>query len=210
METQLSDLIKSGLDELTAHQSDFPVSYSNKKGLHVKLMPSIRSAQSFIQQTFIDTDQTIREFEWFMSYNSVAEWMVDNNSQGLILIGNTGTGKSRLLNSVIPIAFSLLEPKPLIIQPVCAYDLSTANFRKLLDKTFIAIDEIGREPVGNDYGSKFEMLEIIADHCEKQGKLFFATTNLSYDQLIIRYGEPCVLRLKKLCKWVEITGKSKR
>lgn len=209
MENEISKLIKEGLTELTQHDSDFPVSFINKRVPHIKLMPNITTAKEFIKQTFIESDYTVKEFEWLQNYDKVAQWLCDNESMGIILLGYTGTGKSRFLNSTIPIAFSLLE-RPLIIQPVCAYDLSTQNFRKLLEKTFIAIDEIGREPVGNDYGSKFEMLEIIADHCEKYGKLFFATTNFTYDQLLARYGEPCLKRLIKLCKWIEFTSKSKR
>ena len=207
---KLKSFIAEGLLELQGHKSEFPISYSNKLGLRVNLMPDVKTARSFIEQSFIMSDATVTEFKWFASYEPVAEWLTDNETKGLILIGSTGTGKSRILNSTIPIAFSMLQPNGIIIQPVTSYDLSATNFRRLLEKQYISIDEIGRECIGNDFGSKFEMLEIIADHCEKHGKLFFATTNFTYKQLIERYGEPCIMRLRKLCKWVEVVGDNMR
>lgn len=207
---KLKSFIAEGLEELQSHKSEFPVSYFNKLGLRVNLMPNIETARQFIEQSFILSDASISKFQWYKSYESVAEWLTDNENKGIVLIGSTGTGKSRILNSTIPIAFSMLKPNGIIVQPVTSYDLSANNFRRLLERKYISIDEIGRECVGNDYGIKFEMLEIIADHCEKHGKLFFATTNLTYKQLIERYGEPCIMRLRKLCKWVEVTGQSMR
>ena len=146
-------------------------------------------------------------FKWNPAYDIICSYMADNENKGLVMVGSCGTGKSIILNSALPILFNMSR---FVMCPVTAYDLSAHNFRKLLQRKFIAIDEIGREFIGNDYGSKFEMLEIIADHCEKNGKLLFLTSNLSYEALLTRYGEPCIDRLKKICKWVEFTGESCR
>jgi len=203
----VTELIKSTLSEL---EKDNNAVYSQKRRHKFSICNNISSAKEFIKQTFIESDETVLNFKWEKEYQGVAEWLVNNKGKGLCMIGASGKGKSRIMYSTVPIGMYALSPSR-ILRPVKAYDLHPSMFRSYLaETTYIAIDEIGREPLANEYGVKYEMLEIVADHCEHYGKLLFLTSNIPYENLVLRYGQPCVDRITKICKTIIFTGETNR
>lgn len=166
------------------------------------------SAKQFLVDCFLASDETISEFKWYQEYEQVLDYLCNTLGQGLSLIGNSGVGKSRIIYSAIP---TLLYTHRKLLKPVKSYELNFDNFRTYLNKTtFIAIDEIGREPIASKYGEKTEMIEIILDECEYKGKPFFCTSNSNLDQLEDRYGKPTIDRWFRVSKIISFSGETSR
>ena len=72
------------------------------------------------------------------------------------------------------------------------------------------IDDVGTEPMINDYGEKFEGFSQVMNAAEMKLKPVFASTNLSSAQLTDRYGLRTVDRIGRLCLPVKFEGESLR
>lgn len=148
-----------------------------------------------------------RELQWLEAYNEVGDWLKDNKGKGLFLFGGVGLGKSVLARVVIPAIMLKYYNKVMSV-----YDAQEMNNKldEVLDKMLVCIDDIGTEDVRMDYGSRrWGVLEVL-DTAEKQGKLVIMTTNFSLEELIAKYGERAVDRIKAITKRVMFTGKSFR
>ncbi len=175
-----------------------------------------QECKALFTRIFMQVDDTIDDFVWLPEYDQIVDWMTNTNDKGLMLMGDCGRGKSLILNYVLPVLFRLHERN---VRPVHAQDLgrlfpnSLCNetyLDRLLQTSFPIIDEVGVEPMMNDYGEKTEGLNMILNAAERYHRPVFISTNLTELQLLDRYGERTVDRLAHLCRTVHFKGDSLR
>lgn len=124
---------------------------------------------------------------------------------GLFLMGDVGTGKTmffRCLKSDIKI-FSLLR---LMAKPL--NDITQLLEDLQFDE--VVIDDIGAEPVYNNYGSRLDLLPWVVEQRYESNMRTHFTTNLSAEELKNRYGVRVLDRLKELSQPHFFSGKSRR
>ena len=155
-------------------------------------------------KAFIYYDRTIDEYNHKTEYDNIIDWMVDTKGRGLMLMGDCGTGKSTILNYVIPAIFRTITNK--ILRSVSAKELGAVEINK---SPFIIIDDLGTESIKNDYGTKIDAVADAISYAEDSSKTLLITTNLASKALKERYDERTLDRLRK-CKVVVIKGKSFR
>ena len=148
-----------------------------------------------------------RRMVWIKPYEQVAEWLTDNKGMGLFMYGNCGLGKSLLARYVIPALMLKYNRKV-----VSVYDTNTmnANIDEVLSKKIICIDDVGTEDISVKYGEKRLAFAEVMDNVEKKRCLIIATSNLTIDEILERYGERVLDRIKSTTKRVVFTGKSFR
>ena len=149
---------------------------------------------------------------WLPEYDEVADWLSDNKSKGLLLMGSCGRGKSLLCTKVIPTIVSAHYGANIIC--IDAPDInrfdnkgnSCASYHALL-----CIDDLGTESIiANNFGEKRNVFPELVDEAEKKGRLLIVTTNLTTDELRQRYGERTLDRLKAITRPVLCIGDSMR
>mgnify|MGYP003657077585 FL=1 len=155
-------------------------------------------------KAFIYYDRTIDEYNHKTEYDKIIDWMVDTKGRGLMLMGDCGTGKSTILNYVIPAIFRTITNK--ILRSVSAKELGEVERNK---SPFIIIDDLGTESIKNDYGTKIDAVADAISYAEDSSKTLLVTTNLTPKALDDRYSDRTLDRLRK-CKVVVIKGKSFR
>ena len=155
-------------------------------------------------KAFIYYDRTIDEYNHKTEYDNIIDWMVDTKGRGLMLMGDCGTGKSTILNYVIPAIFRTITNK--ILRSVPAKELGAVERNK---SPFIIIDDLGTESIKNDYGTKIDAVADAISYAEDSSKTLLVTTNLTPKALDDRYSDRTLDRLRK-CKVVVIKGKSFR
>ena len=126
-----------------------------------------------------------------------------------------------LLNYVLPVLFRIKER---VVMAVHAQDMSkqipmnpraTAHINRsymdyLLGSAYPMIDELGIEPMINDYGEKFEGFNLVLNAAERYHRPIFVTTNLTEEQIYERYGDRTMDRLTHLCRTIHFKGDSLR
>lgn len=148
-----------------------------------------------------------RRMVWIKPYEQVAEWLTDNKGMGLFMYGNCGLGKSLLARYVIPALMLKYNRKV-----VSVYDTNTmnANIDEVLSKKIVCIDDVGTEDLSVRFGEKRLAFAEVMDNVEKKRCLIIATSNLTIDEILERYGERVLDRIKSTTKRVVFTGKSFR
>jgi len=146
---------------------------------------------------------------------------LEENNQGVLIIGRPGTGKtlwlklfSRPGNSHVYTTEELIE----------IYTDDSKDFRERMrpnggavcskNHADIAIDDMGQEPSLNDYGTKVEIMEQAVYLRYRSFKILgartFISTNLKIDQIAARYGDRTASRLLEMCDIVTINSKDQR
>lgn len=156
------------------------------------------------KELFIEAFEYVinEKMTWISGYNQVIEWMSDNENKGIALFGGVGTGKSVILNGIMPILFAMKD-KILVVK-------AARDIKEFSKQWCYAVDDIGTEPMISDYGMKYYPIEQIIDYCEQNGKLLLMSSNFTSSQLNDKYGARVVDRIESLCKIVEFKGKSLR
>lgn len=140
-------------------------------------------------------------------YQSVAKWLENNEGRGLFLYGNCGRGKTIIAQYVVP-AILLKYCRKV----VACYDAQEMNekLNEVLQRKLLCIDDIGTEDVSVVYGNKrLAFLEVV-DAAEKQGKLLIVTSNLNHEQLVEKYGDRAMDRIRATTKRILFVGDSLR
>lgn len=164
------------------------------------------TCERLFKELFVAVDRSVNNFKMLPEYSAIVDWMVNNDGKGLCLWGDCGRGKSTIVTGVIPLLF-LMRGK--VVRPELAQSIpSTVN--ALMSVRIVCIDEVGTEPMVNDFGEKYEGFNAIMNVAEDRLKLVFITTNLLPQQILDRYGERTVERIKRLCKLVHFNGDSLR
>ena len=84
------------------------------------------------------------------------------------------------------------------------------NLIYLTKAEFPIIDELGVEPMMNDYGEKYEGFNVMLNSAERRLAPVFVSTNLTEQQILDRYGERTIDRLAHLCRTIHFEGESLR
>jgi len=142
---------------------------------------------------------------WLNEYEEVAKWMSDTKGKGLLLTGNLGRGKTTILE-----ALNLLFRAKFNLVVTVHSSSSIRPTPELLKKWCYAVDEIGCEPMLNDYGTKYYPFMEFVNNAERYLKLVLVTTNLTSTELRNKYDDRTVDRLTRLCYVVKFNGKSLR
>lgn len=168
-------------------------------------LPNAKQLLHSTMSDFLKTEG--KPLQWLPEYDQVANWLTDNRGRGIFLYGNCGRGKSLLTRQVLPAIFLSQLRKV-----VNVYDIQDMNRELdiLLTKRFIALDDIGTEEVINHFGNKRMAFAEVIDVAEKQGKLLIISSNLQQQELLERYGQRVVDRLKAITQRVLFVGKSLR
>lgn len=159
------------------------------------------------QEAFTTSDKSIQKYEHLDEYNHIVDWMVDNRGKGLFLQGDVGRGKSVIITGIIPVLMYATFSKVLTPYPA---EVIPDRYKQLISAWAVCIDDLGTEPKVNDFGERYEGFPHIANAAEARLKLMFITTNLTSEQLLERYGERTVDRIRRLCRIVKFNGKSFR
>ena len=147
--------------------------------------------------------------EWLAEYDQIARWLTDNQGKGLLLIGPPGVGKSEICMKVIPLIFRMALYK--VFSRYQATELcNEATYRSSLRQRFIAIDDFGIEGTFYDYGNPHIVFSEIVDCIEKHGTLLVANTNLTLEEIKVKYGLRTFDRLRANMHIVIIREKSLR
>ncbi len=163
--------------------------------------------REIIKKAIISCDKTVVDFEFLPEYEQISQWMTNTMGKGLFLMGDVGRGKTNIMFYSIPLIFFHFNRK--IVNRVYAKDLR-GELSKLKKKKFIAVDDMGRETVSNDFGVKSEPINSLFSMAENESKILFVSTNLSVEQILERYGIRTFDRIKRLCKIVKFQGDSLR
>lgn len=170
---------------------------------------------------FRQVDRTYDVYHHLPEYDEIIDWMTNTDDKGLMLMGDCGRGKSVILNYVLPVLFRI---KNRVLLPVHAQDMgkvmpppATAQaavtrtyLDHLLSSGFPLIDELGVEPMMNNYGEKSEGFNQVLNVAERYHRPVFISTNLSPEQIYERYGDRTMDRLTHLCRTVHFSGESLR
>ncbi len=163
--------------------------------------------RKIFEAAMLETDKSIRTFEFLPEYKNIIDWMTDTKGKGLVLTGDVGRGKTNIVFYVIPLIFFHYQNK--IINTVHADELEE-KISILSTKKMIALDEMGVEPIASNYGAKYEVINKLFNMAESKSKLLFISTNMSGQQILERYGERTLDRIKRLCKVIKFHGESMR
>lgn len=159
------------------------------------------------REAFKSVDRSIDKYEHLKEYNQVIDWMADNKAKGLFLQGDVGRGKSVIIAGIIPVLMYAVFGK--VITPYPS-EVIPDKYNQLVKSWAVCIDDLGTEPKVNNFGEKYEGFPHIANAAEARLKLMFISTNLSSEELLDRYGERTMDRIRRLCKVVKFNGKSLR
>jgi len=158
----------------------------------------------------VGLEEVIRhKVEWLVEYDQIVNWLTNNKGKGLLLIGPPGIGKSEICMKVIPMIFRMAFHK--IFSRYQATELcNEAAYRNSLRQRFIAIDDFGIEGTFYDYGNPHIVFSEIVDGIEKRGTLLVANTNLTLEEIKVKYGLRTFDRLRTNMHIVIIREKSLR
>ncbi len=167
---------------------------------------------------FQQVDQTLTCYVHLPEYDEIIDWMTGNQGKGLLLMGDVGRGKTNIIVGVIPY---LLRLQSIHVRPVHAQDFNQpaktqlsgvpeSNLEYLLKIRYPIIDDLGTEVMHNNFGTKSEAFTAIINAAERINKPMFITTNLTVEQLLDRYGDRTLDRLRHLCRVIQFSGESLR
>ncbi len=177
-----------------------------RMGMHFSF-GDYNTCKKLFTETFIHCDKTMKQFEFIPEYEQIIDWMMDNKGQGLFLTGDCGRGKSNIIQSVIPVLIHMTTAK--IIKTYHAEDIPE-RIHQMVNLKMIAIDELGTEPLCNDFGEKYEGFNKIINKAEMYIRFLMISTNLNSKQILDRYGERALERIGRLCKVIKFQGNSLR
>lgn len=153
---------------------------------------------------------------WLPEYQEIVDWLHDNKGDGLLVIGDSGRGKSVICRDIIP---AVLNDRFWIssFSPYCyvttAYRMASKGFENddfPYGSKAIMIDDVGTEGDFVQFGARRNLFKEVVDWAEEHHKLLILTSNLTIEKLQEKYDERTVDRLKSLCRLVITKGNSLR
>lgn len=191
-----------------------------------------------------EPDFTIDKFNKF-AFTNIAKWLIGDPTmealdvttrqrklgdlrKGIFLTGQTGTGKSMLMEIVSQVAKELrlgywtgssghfLYYNCYRSDKITTYFSNTGDIESLTSEhRVLCIQDLGSEPAEVNYmGSKVNVLrQIIETRYDDRTKITHFTSNLSLrdkDTITARYGDRVYDRLRGGCNYLEIAGGSRR
>lgn len=141
---------------------------------------------------------------------------VDANERGVLIYGNVGSGKTFVMDVLLRVIHNQDKKK---FSKVNAIDLITdfnTNghdvFKRYQQKN-VFFDDLGAETKGKFFGENMEafekLIQIRYNDFRDYGVLTHFTTNLTKKDMMQRYGERIVSRLKEMCEAIVLGGDEK-
>lgn len=147
-------------------------------------------------------------------------YMMSDSKKGILMYGSIGTGKSTLMR-----AMNRFYRKSGMRKEVCI-ETSAINiaskYAEVGDEVFDVlgkpynenyfIDDIGLEREASHYGNRINVIRdvILTRYEMRNSKKTYITTNMNINELGERYGFQVLDRLKEMCYFVNLDGKSRR
>jgi len=150
----------------------------------------------------------------------IGNWLVDTRSCGLFMCGNTGSGKTTVLDALINlysthrfthkgvgVGFQRIEATELYQQ----YKYHYPEFESTKQCPMLAIDDLGIEPVYiNVFGTDISPISELLYYRYQRQLLTVITTNLHQDEIRGRYGDRIADRFKEMMTTVVFANPSYR
>lgn len=141
---------------------------------------------------------------------AVAKWMKYSKRAGLILMGNTGTGKSTMAYALADaIGVKNASPYTYPMQKLEKIAKESGDwFEEIMrERRYLVLDDVGTESRDlNDYGNHRTIFnEIIATRYDLKLPVII-TTNLNSDMIRNQYGEKTSSRLAEMCDTLLMVG----
>jgi DNA replication protein DnaC len=146
-------------------------------------------------------------FVWLPEYEQVAEWLDNNSGRGLCLYGTNGTGKTILVQKVIPAL--LFRHCGKIVKCFNHFDLNE-NADRIIHRKILSIDDVGLENESVIYGNKRWIFPDIMDNAEKRNNAVIFSSNLNGQELCDKYGIRTFERIVATTKRIEFNHQSLR
>lgn len=128
---------------------------------------------------------------------------------GLFIHGSVGTGKTMFFRSLR----TFEGGKITIFSMHNILGRSDSDIREMMDDLVgseVLLDDIGAEPLFNNFGVKFDMLAYLIERRMESPERTHFTTNLKKGEIKDRYGIRIIDRITEMCKSVEFSGASNR
>lgn len=176
--------------------------YKNSRHWCRYRLPENINAKEFLKTAFSGATDSF----WYHSeYDILSDYLADNQGKGLMLQGNIGTGKTMFVEFVYKPFLRVFYNKGL--HSYTAEDLNNTEVaEEMCQMRQLFIDDLGREKRAKSYGTELSYMDKIADNLEKKHSFLICTTNLSTAELIERYGERAVDRMKAYMFWANFGG----
>lgn len=152
------------------------------------------------------------KIEWIPEYDKIAQWLTDNKGKGLFLYGANGRGKTVMIEIVIPAILSVYFKKVVTITSAKGMNVVIEDkliLDDLLNKKLLSIDDVGKESDLTHYGMIRVAFAEIMDNAEKKGNFILATSNLDAKQLLEKYDNAVMERIKSCCARISFDKKQK-
>jgi DNA replication protein DnaC len=141
---------------------------------------------------------------------------IEKKERGVLIYGNVGSGKTFIMDILLRVIHTQDKKK---FSKVNAIDLITEFnlnghdvFKKYHQKN-VFFDDLGAETKGKFYGENMEafekLIQIRYNEFRDFGTVTHFTTNLTKNEILERYGERIVSRLKEMCDITVLGGNSK-
>ena len=197
MNVDIRNSIKEMEENFNFHVRNFPVYSFGDKNQCAKLF----------KEAILHVDKTIKNFQWLPEYNEIVDYLQCTEGKGLFLAGDVGRGKTTIIHHAIPLLFYHCQKK--VVKCTHANELKS-HLEEYKIKLLISVDELGTEPIANDYGNRYEPANNLFDMAEAHSKIVFVSTNLSSEAIRQRYGIRTLDRITRLCRIVKFRGESFR
>jgi DNA replication protein DnaC len=121
----------------------------------------------------------------------------------LVLHGDTGAGKTFLMRAL---GARLYDARRIV-----SYGLRIDDWYRWTDGFDVCIDDLGTEPMVNEYGNKAEIMAEVVAHRERlRGVRTHVTMNINAEQVASRYGERTLSRILGMGSVHKLKGPSRR
>jgi hypothetical protein len=226
--------IKSVLNNLS-DQSEGLIKYRTMQNFRrqtfkeEEIIPLKREFLSFCRECFYQENGQISLSEDEKKIMAlIFNWLIGEGidttlNQGLLLTGKFGTGKSVILKAIVKFIDKYYTDKVMtngITEPVYAMAHDMANsfeegkvdhIMRMKSTSILAIDDLGYEPHEVKYmgtpAKPFE--EVLMSRYDKR-KLVLISTNMSMEEIGVRYKGHIFDRLRQMVIVIEFKGSSKR
>lgn len=154
-------------------------------------------------------EQKGQTFIWNDAYAPIAEWLADSKGKSLLIMGNTGSGKTLMMDAIALIIFITSH---IVFKKSHARDITTATaLREFVSAgSYMALDDLGAEATVREYGNVIGIADELSEAVDRDCKLAIVTTNLDSKALQERYGSRVYDRLRGNFKVVALSLDSHR
>ena len=174
----------------------------------------IRKASSMLES--VGWRQSVAGKEDFdLGVRTIIESCFSQNSQGVLVMGVSGVGKTAYAKAL---QWHFRKGKILCLDLANPETLNLIDFQVNPDIAFemchrtIILDDLGAESTQSNFGQPREIAAefIMRYYAEREDKRMFITTNLTPKELIGRYQQRVMTRIREMEIPITFTGKNKR